>query len=85
MYYWRGLSLKGRLPQKLQSKSTLSCKIVQIYSLFCHGFIKQEGHDGPVSLHWLILGNLFKTLDPEEELKLVAMSSNKKNSKYFTK
>ena len=22
---------------------------------------KQEGHDGPVSLHWLILGNLFKT------------------------
>ena len=23
--------------------------------------IKQEGHDGPVSLHWLILGNLFKT------------------------
>ena len=24
-------------------------------------FQKQEGHDGPVSLHWLILGNLFKT------------------------
>ena len=23
--------------------------------------IEQEGHDGPVSLHWLILGNLFKT------------------------
>ena len=22
---------------------------------------KQEGHDGPVSLHWLILQNLFKT------------------------
>ena len=22
---------------------------------------KQEGHHGPVSLHWLILGNLFKT------------------------
>ena len=22
---------------------------------------KQEGHDGPVSLHWLTLGNLFKT------------------------
>ena len=22
---------------------------------------KQEDHDGPVSLHWLILGNLFKT------------------------
>ena len=40
---------------------------------------EQEGHDGPVSLHWLILE------DPEEELKLVAMSSNKKISKYFTK
>ena len=25
------------------------------------GPLKQEGHDGPVSLHWLILGNLFKT------------------------
>ena len=46
---------------------------------------KQEGHDGPVSLHWLIPGNLFKTYDPEEGLKLVAMSSNKKILKYFTK
>ena len=35
------VSLKGRLPQKLQSKSTLSCKIVQIYNLFRHGFIKK--------------------------------------------
>ena len=41
---WRGhqtsptvVSLKGRLPQKLQSKSTLSCEIVQIHSLFRHG------------------------------------------------
>ena len=33
--------LKGRLPQKLQSKPTLSCRIVQIHSLFCHGFIKK--------------------------------------------
>ena len=32
---------KGRLPQKLQSKSTLSCKIVQIYIWFFHGFIKK--------------------------------------------
>ena len=40
--------------------------------------LKQEGHDGPVLLHWLILGNLFKTYDPEEGLKLVAMSSNKR-------
>ena len=24
-------------------------------------FKQQEGHDGPVSLHWLLLGNLFKT------------------------
>ena len=45
---WRGhqtsttvVSLKGRLPQKLQSKSTLSCEIVQIHSLFLHGFIKK--------------------------------------------
>ena len=36
------VSLKGRLPQKLQSKSTLSCGIVQIHSLFRHGFIETE-------------------------------------------
>ena len=47
-YQWRGhytsptvVSLKGRLPQKLLSKSTLSCEIVQIHSLFRHGFIKK--------------------------------------------
>ena len=46
--YWRGhqtfptvVSLKGRVPKKLQSKSTLSCVIVQIHSLFRHGFIKK--------------------------------------------
>ena len=46
--YWRGhqvsptvMSLKGRRSQKLQSNSTLSCEIVQIHSLFCHGFIKK--------------------------------------------
>ena len=32
---------KSRLPQKLQSKSTLSCEIVPIHSLFRHGFIKK--------------------------------------------
>ena len=48
LYHWRGhqtsatvASLKGRLPQKLQSKSTLSCEIVQIHSLIDHGFIKK--------------------------------------------
>ena len=46
--HWRGhqtsptvVSLKGILPLKLQSKSILSCKIVQIHSLFRHGFIKK--------------------------------------------
>ena len=45
---WRGhqtsptvVSLKGRLPQKLQSKSNLSREIVQIQSLFRHGFYKE--------------------------------------------
>ena len=36
------VSLKGRLPQKLQSKSTLSCEIVQIHSLFRLGFTKKK-------------------------------------------
>ena len=35
------VSLKSRLPQEMQSKSTLSCEIVQIHSLFRHGFIKK--------------------------------------------
>ena len=46
--HWRGhqtsptvLSLKGRLPRKLQSKSTLSCENIQIHNLFSHGFIKK--------------------------------------------
>ena len=46
--HWRGhqtsptvVSLKGRLPQKLQSQSTFSCKIGQIHSLFRHGFYKE--------------------------------------------
>ena len=41
IFYWKShqisptvVNLKGRLPQKLQSKSTLSCEIVQIHSLF---------------------------------------------------
>ena len=45
---WRGhqtsptvVSLKGRLPKKLQSKSPLSSEIVQIHSLFRHAFIKK--------------------------------------------
>ena len=39
------VSLKGRLPQKLQSKSTLSCEVVQIHSLFRHGFIKKRNQN----------------------------------------
>ena len=46
--YWRGhqtsptvVSLKGRLSKRLQSKSTLPCKIVQTNSLFRHGFTKK--------------------------------------------
>ena len=46
--YWRGhqtfptvVSLEFRLPEKLQSKSTLSCEIVPIHRLFRHGFIKK--------------------------------------------
>ena len=46
--YWRGhetsptvVSLKGRLPEIMQSKSTLSCDNIQIHSLFRHGFIKK--------------------------------------------
>ena len=46
--HWRGhqtsptvVSLKGRLPEIMQSTSTLSCDIIQIRSLLRHGFIKK--------------------------------------------
>ena len=35
------VSLKGRLPEIMQSTSTLSCDIIQIHSLFRHGIIKK--------------------------------------------
>ena len=41
VYFWPMVSLKGRLPEILQSTSTLSCDIIQIHSLFRHGFIKK--------------------------------------------
>ena len=47
--YWRGhqtsptvVSLKGRLPQKLQSKSTLSCEIVLIQSVWSWFYKENE-------------------------------------------
>ena len=52
IHHWRGhqtsptvVSLKGRLPQILQSKSTLCCKIVQKHSLFLHGFVKKPNQN----------------------------------------
>ena len=48
MRHWRGhktsptvASLKGRLPEIMKSTSTHSCDIIQIHSLFRHGFIKK--------------------------------------------
>ena len=71
--------------------SNTYCNMGQPYCNICNMLFavlfhpQQEGHDGPVSLHWLIFGNFFKTYDPEEGLKLVATSSTKQISKYFTK
>ena len=46
--YWRGhqtfptlVSLKGKLPEIMQSTSTFSGEIMMIHSLFRHGFIKK--------------------------------------------
>ena len=70
--YWRGhqtsptvLSLKGRLPQKLQSKTTLSCEIVQILSLFRHGFIKNRNKNLTeiFNIRILFLGDGFRKTD----------------------
>ena len=80
----KGLFGKGLIFHPLLHKYSF-CRIKNRQLLKTLWEKKQEGHDGPVSHHWLILGNLFKTEDPKEGLKLVAMSSNKKIPKYFTK
>ena len=36
------MSLKGRLPNKLLSEFTFSCKIVQIHILYCRCFINKQ-------------------------------------------
>ena len=53
--YWRGhqnfptvLSLKGKLPKTVQSKSAFSCEIVLIHSLFCHGFINKPESENSI-------------------------------------
>ena len=61
LYQWRGhqttptvVSLKGRLPQIMQSKSAFSCEIVLIHSLFRHSFINK-----PKSENWNRKGHMF--------------------------
>ena len=51
-YNWRRnqtplavMRLKGRLPQKLQTKSTFSCETVQIHSLFRRGVINKPNNN----------------------------------------
>ena len=73
------------------------CNWIRTTAVFCLE-LEQEGHDGPVSLHWLIceiasyqilqyLGIGLKQKTPQQGLKLVAtvlMFCNKKISKDFT-
>ena len=70
IYHWRGhqtspteVSLKRRLPQKLLSKSTLSCEIVQIHSLFRHGFIKKPKSQFKRNIRILFLCDGFRKTD----------------------
>ena len=55
------VSLKGRLPQKLQSKSTLSCRTSQIHTLSHHGFIKKSKLRE--NRHILFLCDVFRKTD----------------------
>ena len=49
------VSLKGRLPQKLQSKSTFSCEIVRKHSLFRHGFINKPKSEKQIENRQILL------------------------------
>ena len=44
---------------------------------------KQESHDGPVSLHWLVLGNLFLNIRPRRRTKIGSHEFQQKDFEIF--
>ena len=90
---WRGhqtsptvVILKGRLPQKLQSKSTLSCEIVQIHRLFRHDFINRlkSNLTGIENRHILFLCYGFRKTDLGIDLIANAVRGLMQNTRLFS-
>ena len=78
------VSLKGRLPQKLQSKSTLSSQTVQIHSLFRHGFIKKPKSRFNRNRRILFLRNGFRKTDLGIDLIPNAFRGSMQNTRLFS-
>ena len=91
---WRGhqtsptvVSLKGRLPQKLQSKSTFSSETVQIHSLFRHGFIKKNRNKDLTEIEnrrILFLRDGFRKTDLAIDLISTASRGSTQNTRLFS-
>ena len=92
--HWRGhqtptvVSLKGRLPEIMQSKSTLSCDIIQIHSLFRHGFIKKPKSKFNRNRKWtyfVLMDRISKTVtDLGIDLIANALRGSIQNTKLFS-
>ena len=69
----------------MQSKSTLSCEIVQIHSLFRHGFIKKPNPNltGIENRHILFLCDGFRKTDPGIDLIANAFRESLQNTRLF--
>ena len=78
------VSLKGKLPQKLQSKSTLSVEIVQIHSLFRHGFIKKPKSKLNRNRRIFFLCDGFQKTDLGIELIANAFRGSVQNTRLFS-
>ena len=93
LYFWKIFfprserpPLKGRLPQKLQSKSIISCENVQIHSLFRHGFIKKPkskfNRNG--NRHILFLCDRFRKAVLDTDLIANAFQGSIQNTRLFS-
>ena len=90
---WRGhrtsptvVSLKGRLPEIMQSTSTLSCHIIQIHSLFRHGFIKKRNQNLTEiqNRRILFICNGFRKTDLGTDLIANAFRGSIQNTRLFS-
>ena len=81
------VSLKGRLPEIMHSKSTLSCDIIEIHSLFRHGFIKKpksKFNGSRTLMFFVLICNGFRKTDRGIDLIANAFWRSIQNTRLFS-